>query len=118
VWYCYAPDRKGEHPKAHLSNFSGTLQADAYASYEKAYEAARIQEAACWAHVRSRPLLESLRQWFEETMRKLPRKSDTAMAVRYALGRWKALMRYCYDGRLEIDNNTAARPLRVVVLGR
>ena len=31
------------------------------------------------------------------------------MAVRYALGRWEALMRYCDDGHLEIDNNAAER---------
>jgi hypothetical protein len=36
-------------------------------------------------NTRSRPLLESLKQWFEETLGKLSRKSDTAMAVRYAL---------------------------------
>jgi len=67
---------------------------------------------------RSRPLLESLRQWLEEALTKLSRKSDTAVAVRYALGQWKALELYCDDGRLEIDNNTAERALRVVALGR
>jgi len=41
---------------------------------------------------------------------------DTAMAVRYALGRWEALMRYCDDGHLEIDNNAAERALRAVAL--
>jgi len=40
------------------------------------------------------------------------------MAVRYALGRWEALVRYCDDGALEIDNNAAERALRVVALGR
>ena len=40
------------------------------------------------------------------------------MAVRYALGRWEALLRYRDDGRLEIDNNAAERALRVVALGR
>ncbi len=69
-------------------------------------------------NARSRPLLESLKQWLEETLVKLSRKSDTAMAVRYALGRWEALMRYCDDGLLEIDNNAAERSLRAVVLGR
>jgi transposase len=43
-------------------------------------------------NTRSRPLLESLKRWFEETLGKLSRKSDTAMAVRYALGRWEALL--------------------------
>jgi transposase len=44
--------------------------------------------------------------------------TEAGMAVRYALGRWEALMRYCDDGRLEIDNNAAERALRVVALGR
>ncbi len=165
VWFCYSADRKGEHPKQHLSSFTGTLQADGYAGFDQIYEAGRIQEAACWAHVRrkfydlveahksktaemaleriaelyavekgirgrsseerreirnlrSRPLLESFKQWLEETLGKLSRKSDTAIAVRYALGRWEALMRYCDDGVLEIDNNAAERALRVVALGR
>lgn len=51
-------------------------------------------------------------------MVKLSRKSDTAQAVRYALGRWNALLRYLDDGRIEIDNNAAERALRVVALGR
>ena len=52
VWFAYSPDRKGEHPQAHLSQFTGTLQADGYAGFDQIYEAGRIQEAACWAHVR------------------------------------------------------------------
>ncbi len=51
---------------------------------------------------RARPLLESLKQWLEATLGKLSRKSDTALAVRYALGRWEALLRYVDDGRIEI----------------
>jgi transposase len=69
-------------------------------------------------HERSRPLLESLKQWLEETLVKLSKKSDTSQAVRYALGRWEALMRHVDDGHLEIDNNAAERALRVVALGR
>jgi transposase len=67
---------------------------------------------------RSRPLLNSLKQWFEDTLVKLSKNSNTAQAVRYALGRWEALLRYVDDGRLEIDNNAAERALRVVALGR
>jgi transposase len=165
VWFAYSPDRKGEHPQSHLTNFTGTLQADGYAGFDAVYETGCIQEAACWAHVRrkfydlhvahkspvaaeaieriaalyaiekeirghlaeqrrevrgarARPLLESLKQWFEQTLGRLSRKSDTAMAVRYALGRWEALVRYCHDGRIEIDNNAAERALRTVALGR
>jgi transposase len=67
---------------------------------------------------RSRPLLGSLKQWSEETLVKLSRKSETTQAVRYAVGRWEALLRYLDDGRLEIDNNAAERALRAVALGR
>jgi transposase len=51
---------------------------------------------------RSRPLLESLKQWLEEVLTKLSKKSDTAVAVRYALGHWTSLELYGDDGRLEI----------------
>lgn len=52
VLFRYTPDRKGEHPRIHLQDFRGTLQADAYAGFHHLYSGGRIQEAACWAHVR------------------------------------------------------------------
>ena len=67
---------------------------------------------------RAQPLLQSLREWFEEWLTKLSRKSDTTAAIRYALTLWPALIRYCDDGRLEADNNAAERSLRAVTLGR
>jgi transposase len=51
VLFRYSPDRKGERPQAHLASFTGVLQADAYAGFDRLY-GERIQEAACWAHVR------------------------------------------------------------------
>jgi transposase len=165
VWFAYSLDRKGEHPERHLEKFRGTLQADAYAGFNQLYESGRIEQAACWAHVRrkfydleqahaspvarealvrigalyrieemirgklpderravrlmqSKPLLDSLRQWFEATLSKLSRKSETTVAIRYALSRWDALTRYIEDGHIEIDNNAAERSLRGVALGR
>jgi hypothetical protein len=52
VWFAFSPDRRGEHPQAHLKSFRGILQADAYAGFHPLYEAGRIREAACWAHTR------------------------------------------------------------------
>ena len=66
----------------------------------------------------SKPQLDSMRQWFETTLSKLSRKSDTTVAIRYALSRWDALARYIEDGHIEIDNNAAERSLRGVALGR
>jgi transposase len=169
VWFAYSPDRKGEHPRRHLQHFTGVLQADGYAGFDRLYNEAdpdhTIKEAACWAHVRRKfydiqvatdspvasealtrigelygieaeirgqpaaarqqvrqaragPKLEELYQWFIATARQLSKKSDLAGAIHYALARWKALTRYCDDGRLEIDNNAAERALRAVALGR
>ena len=67
---------------------------------------------------RSRPILESMQEWFKVSLSKLSRKSDVTLAIHYALGRWPALLRYCGDGNLEIDNNAAERALRAVALGR
>jgi transposase len=165
VWFAYSADRGGEHPAQHLKTFQGALQADAYAGFNQLYKDDRIQEVACWAHVRrkfydleqahasplarealeriaalyaieddirgrppderqqvrqirTRPLLQSLYDWFEISLTKLSRKSDTTAAIRYALTLWPALTRYCDDGRLEADNNAAERALRAVTLGR
>jgi transposase len=165
VWFAYSADRKGEHPKDHLRDFTGILQADGYAGFSKIYDGGRVLEAACWAHVRrkfvdlhelhkspiaaemmdrigalyaiekeirgrlpdvrravrqerSRPLLDALHDWLQQTLMTLSQKSAMAKAIRYALGRWEALERYCDDGRIEIDNNAAERALRCVALGR
>src|ERR1700680_647916 len=52
VWFAYTPDRKGEHPRQHLKNFKGALQADAYAGFHPLYGSGDIYEVACWAHSR------------------------------------------------------------------
>jgi transposase len=52
VWFAYSPDRKGEHPRQHLKNFKGALQADAYSGFHHLYGEGRIYEVACWAHAR------------------------------------------------------------------
>jgi len=54
--FYYSRDRRGEHVEEHLARWSGVLQADAYAGYNKLYVTDRtpgpILEAACWAHAR------------------------------------------------------------------
>jgi transposase len=67
---------------------------------------------------RSRPLLDAMKPWLEQTLATLSQKSATAKAIRYVLGRWVPLTRFVDDGRIEIDNNAAERALRCVALGR
>ncbi|OZA55767.1 MAG: IS66 family transposase, partial [Sphingomonadales bacterium 39-62-4] len=52
VWYRFTPDRSGAHPQTELKCFTGLLQADGYAGYDKLYDGGRICEVACWAHFR------------------------------------------------------------------
>jgi transposase len=64
VLYRYTPDRKGEHCRKELANFTGWLHADGYAGFAKLYEIAgaagaallqgppRVAEVGCWSHVR------------------------------------------------------------------
>lgn len=66
---------------------------------------------------KTRPLLDQMYRWLQATSAKLSRKSAVAVAIYYALSRWTALLRFCEDGRLEIDNNAAERALRAVAKG-
>lgn len=54
--FFYSPDRGGVHPDAHLATYSGLMQADAYAGFNRLYVAGRepgpITPAMCWAHAR------------------------------------------------------------------
>ena len=58
VVYRFSPDRRGEHPRQHLANSAGILQADAYSGFRGLYEpgtdgrSSQFREAACWAHLR------------------------------------------------------------------
>jgi transposase len=52
VWFAYSEDRKGEHPRRHLKDFKGALQADAYSGFHHLYGGGNIYEVACWAHTR------------------------------------------------------------------
>src|SRR6266852_9482402 len=103
VWFAYSPDRKGEHAQSHLSNFTGTLQADGYAGFGQIYAAGHIQEAACWAHVR--------RKFYDlEVAHKSPVASEALerIAALYAIE--KEIRGRPPDERREV-RNTRSRPL-------
>jgi transposase len=66
----------------------------------------------------AKPLLASLHAWVMATLRRVSGRSDIAGAIRYALSRWEALIRYIDDGTLAIDNNAVERTIRPLALGR
>jgi hypothetical protein len=67
---------------------------------------------------RSGPVLRDLRVWLTATLQTVSAKSSLALAIKYTLVRWEAMARFCSDGRIEIDNNSAERSIRPIVLGR
>jgi hypothetical protein len=67
---------------------------------------------------RAEAKLNALQAWLIGTRSQVSNKSELTRAINYALSRWRALTRYCEDGRIEIDNNAAERSLRTVALGR
>jgi transposase len=63
-------------------------------------------------------LLDDLEQWLRASLEGLSRKSDTSAAIMYALNLWPALLRYCDNGVIEIDNSVAERARRGIAIGR
>ncbi len=66
----------------------------------------------------SRPLIEAMKPWLEDQLRRVPPRGGLAEAIRYALTRWPALCRFLDDGRVELDTNPVERAIRPVALGR
>ncbi len=67
---------------------------------------------------RSRPVLDELQRWCNDTLGQIPAKSPMAGAIGYSLNNWRALSRFVDDGRMEAHNNIAERALRGVAIGR
>jgi len=169
VAYLYAPGRGAEHAVRHLAGFTGVLQVDGYAGYDKLTDPARaggsLTLALCWSHFRrrfydiakggnapiasealarigalyeieaemrghsaderraarqnrTRPLVDAMKPWLEEQLRRLPGRSPLAEAIRYGVHRWDGLSRFLKDGRIEIDTNVVERSIRPIALSR
>lgn len=67
---------------------------------------------------KSLPLLTAFRPWLDALREKTLPKSPIGTAARYALNNWTALIRYCEDGELAIDNNLAERAVKPCAIGR
>jgi transposase len=65
VLYEYQPDRRAEHPKLFLKNFSGYLHADGYEGYHDL--SGNIKVVGCFAHARRK---------FDEAIKGLPKKDQ------------------------------------------
>ena len=63
VWFEYAPERGGKHPREHLRDFSGVVHCDGYAGMNELFGIfikrrksragpARMKRSLCWSHAR------------------------------------------------------------------
>lgn len=68
--------------------------------------------------MRTKPLIDSLRVFLDDALRRLSPKSAMAKAVSYGTKRWTALTCFIDNGLLEIDNNIAERAMRSIAVGR
>jgi hypothetical protein len=67
---------------------------------------------------RAVPLLAEFRAWLDSGCADCLPKSPIGQAATYALNQWNALVRYCEDGELTIDNNASERAVKIPALGR
>jgi transposase len=66
----------------------------------------------------SAPIIEKIRIWLDEQQPIHPPKSKLGKAITYAVNQWDALIVFCEDPRIGLDNNISERALRIIALGR
>ena len=70
-------------------------------------------------HTASLPALQRLRTWLDATQSRVAPQTPLGKALSYLDNHWSGLIRYCDDGRLEIDNNRVENAImnRAGILG-
>jgi len=67
---------------------------------------------------KSKPLLEDLKKWCDNTATKTTKDSALGKAIRYTINQWDHLSRYIDNGNCQIDNNASERHIKPFVIGR
>ncbi|MBV8651194.1 MAG: transposase, partial [Alphaproteobacteria bacterium] len=67
---------------------------------------------------RSAPIIDALKTYLDERLRRLAGGAVTAEAIRYVQSRWEGLTRFLDDGRIELDTNPVERAMRPIALNR
>ena len=107
----------------HAANQS-TLAQEALEQIKTLYAIERLakdmtaEARAAYRQQHAKPNLDALHQWLLTQRQKVPNGSATAKAIDYSLKRWAALIRYCEDGAVPIDNNRVENQIRPWALGR
>ena len=64
------------------------------------------------------PRLHAFHDWLQASRAQVPNGTASAKALDYALKRWPALVRYCDDAMLPMNNNRIENLIRPWALGR
>jgi transposase len=79
---------------------------------------AAAEEVRAARQTHALPVLEEFRDWLDSQQPHVLPKSPIGQALRYTSGQWDALVRYCEDGQLAIDNNVSERTVKIPAIGR
>jgi transposase len=67
---------------------------------------------------RSRPVIETLREWLDGSLGSVPPQSLTGKAMYYLNAQWPKLVHVLDDGRIPLDTNLVENAIRFFVVGR
>ena len=147
VIYDFAPSRAGEHARAFLGDWRGSLVTDDYSGYKQTFARQGITEIGCMAHARRKffdlhnanqsqiaaQALDYIGELYAieretstlDTTQRRRRRQGRAKPIADRLHAWLlaqrlrvALTRYLDDGAVPIDNNHIEQQIRPVALGR
>jgi len=85
---------------------------------EKLIKDLPIEERYRIRQEKSVPLLNQFKTWLDDSAPNVLPESLLGKALNYALNQWDRAIRYCDDGRLDIDNNRSERAIKPFVMGR
>lgn len=122
---CNAHARRKFEPIAKATKGQG-LAKEALRFYKALYKIERQAKEQCLSpearyalrQKESKPLLETFKKWIDTHKLLVLPQSPLGQAIQYCLNRWEGLIRYCEDGRLEIDNNHNEREIKPFVMAR
>ena len=85
---------------------------------EKQIKDASIDERYRIRQEKAVPLLAQFKTWLDKSSRAVLPESLLGRAIQYALNQWDKFIRYCEDGRIDVDNNRSERAIKPFVIGR
>jgi transposase len=120
--YCWSHFRRRFYDIAKTGN--APIASDALARISQLYtieaeiRGRSADERRVERQTRTRPLVEELRAWLDDQLKRVSGRSPIAEAMRYGTSHWQGLSRFLDDGRIEIDTNLVERSIRPIALCR